>query len=186
MTSIEQIKDKIGQDKYEFFKKLQSYLDTKLYFYGSVNRFDYFNGSSDLDIAVITDDVNGLIFKLQTYLHLKKSEVKQIYQSFHVKPPKLIKGYKVKYENNHKNLSFDILVYDEKYRKIVINNLNESNSIPFYIVFLLLIIKSFYYNMGIIGKETYLHLKHWMFHMYLTRSFSLYNKMLTTTIILDN
>jgi len=35
----------------KFFVNLQNYLDTDLYFYGSVNSPDYVQGKSDIDVA---------------------------------------------------------------------------------------------------------------------------------------
>jgi polyribonucleotide nucleotidyltransferase len=43
-----------------FFNKLSEYLDTKLLFYGSIQRSDYFPGSSDIDVDVLRPDINSI------------------------------------------------------------------------------------------------------------------------------
>jgi len=51
----------------KFFVNLQNYLDTDLYFYGSVNSPDYVQGKSDIDVAVLTGEVTNTNKK--TLLH---------------------------------------------------------------------------------------------------------------------
>ena len=94
---MEDIKDRLGDYRYNYFTSLQKYLDTELYFYGSIKRFDYFDNGSDIDITVITDNVNSTLSKLQNYLNAKKSEVKKIYQKFGInRNPKICYGHRNK------------------------------------------------------------------------------------------
>ena len=52
---METTKNKLSPETKQFFDKLSSYLDTKLYFYGSVQRDDYFDGKSDIDVDILED-----------------------------------------------------------------------------------------------------------------------------------
>ena len=47
---MEQIKNKLPEDVNIFLKQLSDYINTPLYFYGSIQRDDYFPGYSDIDV----------------------------------------------------------------------------------------------------------------------------------------
>jgi len=183
---MEDIKDRLGDYKYNYFKNLQTYLDTNLYFYGSIKRSDYFQNASDVDITVISDNINSTLTKLQNYLDIKRADIKKIYQKFYIRSKSIVIGYKIKYEDKKRNFSFDILIYDEKYRKSVLENLNDINNLPGYMIIILIIIKMLYYSLGIISKDIYLYLKNAIFHMYFNHTICIYDKKKGTTIILDN
>lgn len=183
---MEDIKDRLGDYRYNYFLNLQKYLDTELYFYGSIKRYDYFQKGSDIDITVITDNVNSTLSKVQNYLNIKKTEIKKIYQKFYIRSKSMVVGYKIKYEDKEHNFSFDILIYDEKYRKSVLENLNDINNLPGYMIVILVIIKILYYSLSIISKDIYLYLKNAIFHMYFNQTICIYDKKKGTTVILDN
>jgi len=183
---MEDIKDRLGDYRYNYFSNLQKYLDTELYFYGSIKRYDYFQKGSDIDITLITDNVHSTLSKLQNYLNIKKTEIKKIYQKFYIRSKSIVVGYKIKYEDKERNFSFDILIYDEKYRKSVLENLNDINNLPGYMIVILIIIKILYYSLGIISKDIYLYLKNAIFHMYFNQTICIYDKKKGTTVILDN
>ena len=100
---MEEIKHRLGDYKYYFFKNLQNYLDTELLFYGSIKREDYFENASDVDITIINDNVSSILSKLTNYLYIDKSNIKQIYQKFTEKSTILVSGYKLKYDNKENN-----------------------------------------------------------------------------------
>lgn len=182
---MEDIKDRLGDYRYNYFTSLQKYLDTKLYFYGSIKRFDYFQKGSDIDVTVITDNVHSTLSKLQNFLNVKKSKVQKLYQKFYKNNKSLVIGYKISYEDEAKNLSFDILIYDEKYRSTIIDNINSINNLPIHIVLILVILKFFYYYLGLISEKTYSYFKNGLFHMYFNKTY-LYDKRDRTTIMLDS
>jgi predicted nucleotidyltransferase len=182
---MEDIKDRLGEYRYNYFKNLQNYLDTELYFYGSIKRYDYFEKGSDIDITIITDNVHSKLSKLKIYLNAKKKDVKKIYQNFYENPDRVVVGYKIKYQDDENNLIFDILIYDEKYRDVVMENMDAINNFPSYILVLLVMLKSIYYNLGLITKDMYLQLKSLIFTSYFSKQLILYDKNLSTTIIID-
>jgi len=183
---MEDIKDRLGDYRYNYFSNLQKYLDTELYFYGSIKGSDYFQKGSDIIITVITDNVHSTQSKFKNYLNIKKTEIKKIYQKFYIRSKSIVVGYKIKYEDKERNFSFDILIYDEKYRKSVIENLNDINNLPGYMIVILITIKILYYSLGIISKDIYLYLKNAIFHMYFNQTICIYDKKKGTTVILDN
>jgi predicted nucleotidyltransferase len=179
MTDLESIKNKINNSQYNFLKSLQTYLGEDLFFYGSINRIDYFRDSSDLDIAVITDNIYSIKNKLIHYLNINKKEIKKIYQKF---DSKMIKGYKIKYTDKYNN--FDLLLYDKQYEKNVLQNIYDINNMPFYITFVLLILKMIYYKLKIISKTLFLDIKNFIFYVYFNKKIDFNQKNFMTTILI--
>jgi hypothetical protein len=183
--SMDDIKDRLGDYKYNFFTTLQNYIDSELLFFGSIKRFDFFPNSSDIDIIIITDNVDEMIKKVRDYLQLNKTEIKKIYQRFSKNSGGVITGYKIKYNDPTNDCAFDLLIYDEKYREVVTQNINDINNMAPYMVAVLYIIKYVYYRLGLITNSMYLYLKNALFHMYFTGTL-LYKKEFSQTIIVDN
>ena len=142
----------------KFFNKLSQYLDNKFYFFGSVQRSDYFPKSSDIDTDLFTDNESSTILKLQNFLGLKKYEFRRFVYKLH-KTNRLVSGHKVKYSEPEKNFTAEISIYNEKDKESVLIEHNSKSFLPFYISFLLIILKFFYYNVGIIPKDLYVYLK---------------------------
>jgi len=182
---MDEIKDRLGDYKYNFFTNLQNYIDSELLFFGSIKRFDFFPNSSDIDIIIITDNVDEMIKKVRDYLQLNKTEIKKIYQRFSKNSGGVITGYKIKYNDPTNDCAFDLLIYDEKYREVVTQNINDINNMAPYMVAVLYIIKYVYYRLGLITNSMYLYLKNALFHMYFTGTL-LYKKEFSQTIIVDN
>ena len=135
--NMEDIRDRLGEYKYNYFNSLQNYLETELYFFGSIKRVDYFSNASDIDIIVITDNVKSILSKIQTYLNISKDNTQKIFQQHSVYDKGIITGYKIKYKNDENNIEFDLLIYDEKFRNIVLQNINNINNFPLYMIIIL-------------------------------------------------
>jgi predicted nucleotidyltransferase len=180
---MEDIKDRLGEYKYNYFMNLQKYLDTELYFFGSIKRNDYFEKHSDIDVMVITDNVDSMISKVKNYLNSKKTDVKKLYQRFYKFPNKLITGYKIKYDDG--KFSYDILIYNDKYKNELLENMKDMINLPFYIVFCLIILKYLYYNFKLISKNCFVKLKMLIFTSYFSNKLLPYNTSEVTTIIVD-
>ena len=155
---METTKNKLSDYEENFFLKLSNYLDTKLYFYGSIQRNDYFPGSSDIDVDVFSDNMTTTISKLQHFFGVKKSEFKKIVYKVRTSN-KIIHGYKYKYNDPLNKLNTEFSIYDEKYKDIVLLEHSSRIIIPFYISWMLIILKYLYYNIGIIPKKIYYYLK---------------------------
>lgn len=183
---MEEIKDKLGHYKYNFFKNLQNYLDTELIFYGSIKRADYFTNASDIDITVITDNVTSVLSKLQNYLKINKSDIKKIYQKYYEASMQVVSGYKIKYNDLEHDLVFDILIYDEIYRTTVMENINSINNLPTYMILILYLLKFIYYNLYLISKSYFIYFKNCLFYMYFNKKIWVYENNRMSTIILDN
>ena len=184
--NMEDIKPRISEYKYNFFTSLQNYLEKELIFYGSIKRYDYFKESSDIDITVITDNTKSTLSKLQNYLKVQKGKIQKLIQKFSYPDTNIINGYKIKYKDIENDIIFDILIYDEKYKIPVMNNINKINNLPTYMIMLMCIIKYLYYILHIITKDMFLDIKNFILTWYFTNKLNFDNKNYMSTIFLDN
>ena len=149
---MESIKHKLTQSEQSFFENISEYIDKEIYFYGSIKRSDYIKGKSDIDIDIFTENENSTIQKLSNYLNIKKSEFRKIiYKTNNT----LVYGYKTKYKDINNKINVEISIYNEKYKSLVLYDHNNGCFLPFYISFALIIVKFFYYNLGIISENSY-------------------------------
>ena len=70
---MENTKNKLLPYESDFFDKLSNYLETPLYFYGSIQRDDYFPGKSDIDVDIFTENMHSTISKMQNFLNVDKN-----------------------------------------------------------------------------------------------------------------
>ena len=178
---MEDIKDRLGEYKYNFFTNLQNYLETELYFFGSIKRVDYISNSSDVDI--ITDNVKSMLSKIQSYLNVNKDKTQKIFQQYSVYDKEVVTGYKIKYDEN--NIEFDLLIYDDKYRNVVLQNIYDINNLPLYMITLLYILKILYYKLHLISRNIYNKLKCHLFACYFNGELVYYDKEHAQVIMLD-
>ena len=141
-----------------FFEKLKNYLDTKIYFFGSVQRPDYFPKGSDIDVAIFTDNIKSTIAKLQHFLHADPNDFKKFVWRLNY-DNSLVKGYKIMYKEPENNFAVEISVYDEIYKKGVLIEHNGKKDLPFYAVWCLIIIKYLFYTLNIMPADWYIFLK---------------------------
>ena len=87
-----------------FLAKLRIYLDTPLYYYGSIQRKDYVAGQSDIDVSIFADNENSVIAKMCHYLRVNRKDFKTIIIK---NTAKIVYGYKIKYQTESKTTSGD-------------------------------------------------------------------------------
>ena len=154
------IRDDFPKDVKDFFKRLENYLDTDLYFYGSVNRPDYVHNKSDIDIAVFTDNEYSTITKLQHFLHVKRNAFDKVIWKLN---GKMVYGYKIKCEK-YIDIKCEIAIYNNDFKDILIKEISQYNSVPPHIAFLLFILKTMYYTFPILSQQTYARYKRYIFN----------------------
>lgn len=154
---MEYTKNKLPIKTQEYLNKMKEYLDTKLYFYGSVQRLDFFSNHSDIDICIFTDNTQTMINKLASFLHINKKQIKKIFLNIKNNSNKydIIYCYKVFYKNTKKNLILEITICNEKYKKQMFNNYIKGFNLPSYIIFILFMLKFIYYYLPIISFDYY-------------------------------
>jgi len=160
---METTNNKLTSYQNVFFNNLSNFLDTKLYFFGSVQRFDYFPNSSDIDVTIFTENKNSTIMKLLHFLEMDRSKVREVV--WNINHNTLIKGNKLKYKDIENNLYVEFSIYNEKYKEIVLNDHNSKKTLPFYATFLLLILKFFYYKMKLLSKNVYIKSKRFILNI---------------------
>lgn len=154
---MEYTKNKLPIKTQEFLNKMKEYLDTKLYFYGSVQRFDFFQNKSDIDICIFTDNTQTMIHKLSSFLHIDKKKIKKIFLNIKIHKNKyeIVYCYKVMYKNPKLKLILEITVCNEKYKKVILNHYIQGFSINIYIVIVLFILKFIFYYLHLLPFKTY-------------------------------
>ena len=151
---MEVTKNKMPPFANNFFNRLSYYLDKKIYFYGSIQRNDYFPESSDIDVDIFTDNVTSTLHQIQAFLQVNKYDFKKFVYRLH-KSNTVASGYKIKYSDAENKFSTEISIYNEKYKDVILKEHNYKTYLPFYISFLLIILKTLYYNVCIIPKPLY-------------------------------
>ena len=79
---MDDIKNKMPMHKRQFFTNLENYLDTSLYYFGSIQRYDYSPDNSDIDAILFTNNADSSISALQNWFQVSKNEFKKIVNFF--------------------------------------------------------------------------------------------------------
>jgi predicted nucleotidyltransferase len=150
---MNEINNELPTDIKNFFNRLKNYLDTDLYFYGSVTRSDYVPGKSDIDVAIFTDNEYSTMSKLQHFLHVKRSDFDKVVWKLN---STMIYGYKIKVDN----INGEIAIYNNDFKKVLLDEftkpIRNSTILTGTILYLL---KLFYYKIPIIPQELYVKYK---------------------------
>jgi len=155
---MEKTKNDMQDREKEFFVKLQNYLDTKMYYYGSIQRYDYIPCSSDIDVAIFTDNTESTLLKMQNFLNKKRSEFKKFVFRLSLSN-KIAYGYKIKYVDPKNLFTAEIAIYSENLKNEVLVEQYAKCDIPFYIAFFLYILKILYYKLHVLPFQTFLNCK---------------------------
>ncbi len=155
----------ISEKSNTFFYELQDYLDndfnTEMYFYGSVQRFDYFPGQSDIDIGILTDNEYSVMNKMQHFLKVDKKDFIKVAWKLN---GKYIYGYKLKYSNPELNIVSEFAIFNNKFKTILVEEHYRTIDIPYLTVFLVLLLKFFYYTIPLLSEKTFAYLKRKLFN----------------------
>jgi hypothetical protein len=146
---METTKNKLTPNEIDFFNKLKNYIDKPIYFYGSIQRDDYFPQMSDIDVDIFSDNEISTINALQNYLNLNKGDFKKSIYKMN-KTNTVIPGYKSKYIDEVNKLTVELAVYNEKYKNEILVEHQSKFNLPFYITIILMFLKVLHYNLGIL------------------------------------
>ncbi len=169
MKNIEEIKENLRECDYYFLKNIQQYINKELYFYGSVTRFDYFPGKSDIDIIVFSDNVDSVVKQLQNHLNVNRDAIEKTI-NYMTDSKSMSYAYKINYVNLEKNISLEIFVYDEKYKEKLIPNMALKDNLPFFVIAFLYIIKFITYQIQILSDEQLKYIKNLFMNLYLRQT----------------
>ena len=155
---METTKNVMPQFAKEFYARLGNYLDTKVYFYGSIQRADYFPNYSDIDADIFTDNESRTIIQLQNLLGLKRSDFHKFIYKLHA-TNRVSYGYKVAYTSPENNFITEISIYNEKYKQGILKEHLAKTILPFYATWMLILLKFFHYTIPLLEYKTFSYLK---------------------------
>jgi predicted nucleotidyltransferase len=155
---METTKNKMPEYNTIFFETLKNYLDTKIYFFGSVQRDDYFQKGSDIDVAIFTNNKNSTVNQLANFLNISSNNFKKFFWRLN-NDNSLVQGYKIIHREPDHDFVVEFSIYDEKYKESILDEHNGRKNLPFYATYFLIIIKYLFYTLNIIPAELYRYLK---------------------------
>lgn len=161
---METTKNKLPENITIFFNNLSEELDKKLFFYGSIQRDDYFPGKSDIDVDIFTDNIESTITKMQHFLNVPKKKFKKFIFRLKDCNNKVITGYKIMYKNDKDHFSAEFSIYNEKNKECILKNQLLKIKLPFYASWMLIILKFIYYNLGLMSRTIYAKYKGYILH----------------------
>ena len=162
--NLEKTQNKLSEKERSFLKELSEYLDTKLYFIGSVQRADFDNKYSDIDIVIFSENEGKTKSLIQHFLNIKKDKIKKVILKFDKDVP-MVYGYKIKYESADLENPLEFVIYNEKYKKPILKeHIIQLQRTHFYIVWALIVLKFMYYKLNIIDYKTFNKLKRYIMH----------------------
>ena len=150
---METTKNKLSEKVQLFFKELSDYLELKIIFFGSVQRADYMPGHSDIDVDLFTENLSSTLYKMQSYFHVSKKKFKKFI--WKLQNGRVAYGYKYMYKRPKEKFAVEFSIYDEKFKEDVLQEHRRKMVVPFYISWLLLVLKFFYYQLGWMDKKTF-------------------------------
>jgi hypothetical protein len=156
---METTKQKLPENVKIFFNNLSNLLDTKMLFFGSIQRTDYFPGSSDIDVDIFTDNVRSTINKLQHHLNLNKTHFKNFVWRLNTKDKQLVPGHKVMYKSPDGSFAAEFSIYNEKHKQSVLDEHLKKTNLPFYATWMLIVLKFLFYELKVVDKYTFMYLK---------------------------
>ena len=156
---METTKNDLPPNAKKFFYNLSDYLDTKLLYYGSIQRADYVPGKSDIDVDIFTNNEKSIISKMQHFLGMPKSKFKNVFWVINSTP---IHGYKLTYKNPQENIKAEFSIYNEKFKDLILKEHTKKFVLPIYITILLKVLKFLFYTISIIPIDIYRNSKNYL------------------------
>jgi len=156
LNQMETIRNKISPRTQHFFNRLSQYLDTKLYYFGSVQRPDYFPQASDIDVDIFTDNEEATIIKMQHFLKVSKKYFKRFVWRLNTN---VAYGRKIMYKDPEGEFTAEFSIYNEKVKDDILKEHRSKMFLPFYATSILVILKYLYYTLGIIPFSWYIYMK---------------------------
>jgi cellulose synthase/poly-beta-1,6-N-acetylglucosamine synthase-like glycosyltransferase len=155
---METTKNKLTQYETFFFNNLKQYIDTPLYFYGSIQRSDYISQQSDIDVDIFVENEKSAIIKLQNLLNLNNDDFKRILYKID-KVNIVVPGYKAKYVDPVNKLTVEFAIFNEKYKNTILYEHRSKFNIPYFLSLILMLFKVLHYDLSILPSKYYRKIK---------------------------
>ena len=98
-----------------YLMNLSNYVDSRIYFFGSVQRLDYLPGISDIDCVLFVENEKSATHKLAHFLQIDPIKIKKVFFFKH----KYATGYKVKFI--YDDIKIELIVYNEIYKDVILD-----------------------------------------------------------------
>jgi hypothetical protein len=155
---METTNNKMNENQIQFFDEIKRKLNCPFYFFGSIQRNDYFPNYSDIDVCLFSDNVNSLIIGLCTCLSISKNDCKKFLYKIKNKN-RIVYGHKIYYKNQDKSIMVEFTIYDEIYKKDVLFENRRKTNLSYLSLFFLILLKHFYYYYSLIPKKIFHYFK---------------------------
>lgn len=155
---METIKNNISIKTQHFFNRLSNYLDTKLYYFGSIQRADYFPQASDIDVDIFTHHEESTMIKMQHFLKVRKIEFKRFVWRLNT-INRVVYGHKILYKDPDGEFTAEFSIYNEKVKEWILKEHRLKTFLPFYATWMLIVLKYLFYTLGIIPASYYIYMK---------------------------
>jgi|TARA_B110000093_G_scaffold183426_1_gene234803 hypothetical protein len=137
---MEYTNNKLTYSQRSFMNNLSRHIDSPIFFYGSVQRSDFIQGISDIDICIFTENMKTMIMKVCNYLRVEQSSFKQIIWK-QKRDNKILYGYKMMYEMNENCGPIEIVLYSKKDQDYIVEDAIAKSSLPWYASLSLYVLK---------------------------------------------
>lgn len=155
---METTKNKFTPNESIFFNNIKNYLNTPIYFYGSIQRNDYSPQQSDIDVDIFVENEKSAIIKLQNLLNINKDDFKRIIYKID-KVNTVVPGYKTKYVDPVNKLTVEFAIFNEKYKSDILYEHRSKFNIPYFLSLILMVFKFLHYDLSILPIEYYRKIK---------------------------
>ena len=163
INTMEYTRNKLPEDVKQILTNLSDYLDTKLYFFGSVQRNDYYPGDSDIDVDIFTENEKTTLLKMRHFFHVdsdtetEKDTFKKVV--WKLRNGRIVHGRKYMYKDTENKFSLEFSIYNEKYKTNVLEEHIRKTELPFFTLWFLIILKFLYYKLHFISGDLFKFLK---------------------------
>lgn len=166
---METTRNQLTPQQKSFFLSLRNFLDTPIYFFGSVQRFDYIPGYSDIDVLIFTDNFSETKYKLTSFLQRQKADFKRIVK--HI-GDKVFVGYKLFFKDPEKSILAEFTVFANKDKDAYLTVQREvKDSVPLGIMLIMYIVKLLYYRLQLISSSSYREIKAYFLNQHSGKEF---------------
>jgi len=155
---METVRNNLSAKTQHFFNRFSRYLDTQFYYFGSVQRADYFPQASDIDVDVFTDNENATIIKMQHFLKVPRKDFKRFVWRLNTNN-RVVYGRKILYKDPEGEFTAEFSIYNEKVKDWILTEHRLKTFLPFYATCILVVLKFLFYTLGVIPATWYIYIK---------------------------
>lgn len=141
----------------EFCNKIRVATSLPIYFYGSIQRLDYIQDHSDVDVFMFSPNVDETVQTIRYLMNNQSFKLKKVvYNAPHTSS--FIYGYKIK----NKAANMEMSIFPLSYQSIILTENEKKTNLPLFVVYLLMILKYMYYRMGILSSSLFKTIKNYL------------------------